>query len=98
VPEFKKIDKCSACERAIIWATTSTGKSMPVDAVPSDNGNVVLFPTVDDGRFVALVLGSLEILHYSGRERFTSHFATCPYAELFRPKRLHKTSKPMGRR
>jgi hypothetical protein len=92
MPELKRIGKCSACERPIIWATTSTGKAMPVDAVPVDHGNVLLFPSVDEGRFVALVLGRLELVHQNGRERYTSHFATCPYAELFRPKKLHKST------
>jgi hypothetical protein len=89
--ELRKIDRCSACEAPIVWASTSTGKSMPVDAAPVPNGNILLFPTVDAGRYVALVLGKVAAVS-ADRERYTSHFATCRYADLFRPRKLHKST------
>jgi hypothetical protein len=84
VPDLRKIEKCSACEAPIVWTETSTGAKMPVDASPSEAGNVALFPTVE-GRWIALVLGKrTHAAPGSSAERYTSHFATCPYAEHFR--------------
>ena len=89
--DLRKIDKCRACSAPIVWATTSAGKSMPVDAEPSPDGNVLLFATVDR-KWIAIVMGKGEAAKSAARERFTSHFANCPSAESFR--RGPKKAKP----
>ena len=81
--DLRKIEKCRACQAAIVWATTSTGKAMPVDAAPSPDGNVLLLPTVDH-KFVAVVVGKEEAEKSAAVERYKSHFATCPSAASFR--------------
>lgn len=81
--DLRKIDKCGACQAPIVWAQTSTGKLMPVDAVPVSDGNVLLLPTVDH-KFVAMVVGKEEAASSAAVERYKSHFATCPSAASYR--------------
>lgn len=76
------MSRCRSCQAEIIWAKTPRGKSIPLDAQPTTDGNVM----VADG--VAHVLApdqlavSLDL--YSPDERFTSHFASCPFASEHR--------------
>lgn len=71
--------RCSSCEAPVTWATTTTGKKMPLDERPVADGTFVYVAgvarraTPDDDR-----------LH---RDRFTSHFATCPDAAAHRKPR-----------
>lgn len=65
---------CRGCGKEIVWATTSTGKNMPLDP------NVTVYSVVPErGRLIAVkptpgVLG----------ERFmVSHFNTCSDADQF---------------
>ncbi len=81
--ELRKIEKCKACEAPIMWAQTSAGKNMPVDAEPVGNGNVVLFPTAAK-KLLAIVMSKTEADAWPGRERYVSHFATCAAAASFR--------------
>lgn len=73
---------CRSCKAAIVWAETVNGKSMPVNAEPVDNGNLVLTPAMDprDPPQVR-TLGRDE---HAPMPRYTSHFATCPQAIAFR--------------
>ncbi len=64
--------KCRSCGAAILWCKTEKGKAMPVDAEPSENGNVML---VGD---VAKYVKPGETL--PGIALHLSHFATCPNA------------------
>lgn len=68
---------CRSCNAEIVWATSATsGKPMPMDLKPDPKGQFVIVSgkarraTAEDDR-----------LH---RERFTSHFATCPQADQHR--------------
>jgi hypothetical protein len=63
---------CRDCGARIIWARTSKGKNMPVNALPSSNGNVRL--TRED-RVLA------EVLPEPGLGLHVSHFVTCPSAD-----------------
>jgi hypothetical protein len=83
VTDLRKIEMCRACQAPIVWATTSAGKNMPVDAEPSDDGNVLLFPTVDH-KVIAIAMGKREATMSKAKERYKSHFATCPSAASFR--------------
>ena len=66
---------CRSCGAAIVWAKTSTGKTIPLDAAPSPRGNMIL-----DEQGVALVVPTL-----SGFGPWMiSHFATCPNAAQHR--------------
>lgn len=71
---------CTSCGAAVVWARWSvSGKWTPVDAIPVSSGNLALeagrvhLYTPDDARLQ--------------RERYTSHFATCPDADEHRAPR-----------
>ena len=71
------------CKAAIIWAVTPRGKSMPVDAEPTEDGNVLL-----TGNVVATVVDPAAPPLGGWPEPLrTSHFATCVAAADWRHKR-----------
>ena len=67
--------RCKSCGAAIIWAKTCGGKSMPVDAAPSADGNLVL---TESAQFIEVSVVS-EVSPFPGRDRHLSHFVTCPH-------------------
>ena len=74
---------CRSCHAPIAWAVTANGKSMPVDAEPAEDGNVVL----EDGVVLrATVLGPLEVpaAHEAGQALHRAHHSTCPDAASWR--------------
>jgi hypothetical protein len=78
--------KCGSCDAPIIWARTLTGRSMPVDAEPSDSGTVLL--ELRQGFVRATVYDAVTALSLAPvRELRTSHFATCPDADKWRKPR-----------
>lgn len=66
-------DTGKACGAPIRWERTPGGKSSPLDAEPSERGNVVL----RGGLAVTMSAGQLEGLT---EPRYLSHFATCAQA------------------
>jgi hypothetical protein len=71
--------KCRSCEAAILWAVTTKGSLMPVDADPHPDGTLVL---IDNH-------GELFVRHPSpmfdaDKPLHRSHFATCPDAKEHR--------------
>lgn len=75
---------CRSCGAAIIWAFTTTGKRMPVDAEPTDGGNVLLHPDAVAGHDpVATVVGKHVQPSIFGDDgpRYVSHFSTCAHAD-----------------
>jgi hypothetical protein len=60
--------RCRSCHKAIVWAKTVTGKSMPLDVEPVEGGNIQLV----DG-----IAHVVELL-------YLSHFATCSSAARHR--------------
>ena len=74
------VSTCKSCKAPIIWRTTTTGKSMPIDASPSERGDIQI--GVVNGEVVAVVLGpeSAAEAREAGRVLYVSHFATCPSA------------------
>lgn len=73
---------CASCKSPIFWAQLPSGKSMPVDAEPVPDGNVLLFHT-SKGSIRAQVLRRGEAAP-TGQPRRTSHFQTCPNANQHR--------------
>lgn len=69
---------CRACGAEILWARTSNDKSIPLDAAPNPDGNVV----VQGGGYAApsaTVLGPLDKLSMPEGSTFhMPHHATCP--------------------
>jgi hypothetical protein len=86
--------RCRSCGASVLWTVTeATGSMMPIDAMPADNGNVVLPGGHRRTRKGALLplsrtLGPLEA--HAAREDeqplYLSHFVTC----LHPPERKHR--------
>ncbi|OZE95129.1 hypothetical protein CH302_19510 [Rhodococcus sp. 15-2388-1-1a] len=77
---------CKGCGYPIIFATTiPAGKTMPVDADPSESGTIVLHGT-DPENIVATVLrkGQIAGARAAGQPLYESHFANCRDAATFR--------------
>lgn len=75
---ISSLKNCSACQARIFFLTMESGKQMPVDAEPSEKGNIWIG---EDG--IGRVVGK-------GDETtvdvplYISHFATCSSAKSFR--------------
>ncbi len=69
---------CRSCHQRITWLKTPSGKAMPVDEDPTEDGNIVI--DVDHGQLVARVFQTAEMAREAAPEepRYVSHFATCP--------------------
>jgi hypothetical protein len=70
---------CKSCGAEVIWALTSTGRPMPIDATPVEGGNLVL-SLLDGKRVVSVVAAGPGLRH-------RPHFATCPDADSWRHNR-----------
>lgn len=83
--------RCRSCGAPIVWARTSRGRRIPLDAAPDpERGNVVL----DGGRALVFAspadarreIGEREAVRAmparseAAPTQHTAHFATCPHA------------------
>jgi len=76
--------RCRSCGASIYWATSdATGRAMIIDAEPVSHGNVLLTLMLATGKLSAQVLGK-DAQVEPGRNRYTSHHATCPNADQHR--------------
>jgi hypothetical protein len=73
-----KINKCFGCGANIFFASTTNGKSIPIDELPCEDGNLVI-QKLDGEAFATMAK-----LMPNARVRYKSHFATCPNAANFR--------------
>lgn len=78
---------CGSCGAAIVWAKTQRGERMPVDAEPSDNGNVLVTGQPPNRRAGVLTRGQAEGARAVGQQLHLSHFVTCPHAGSHRSRR-----------
>jgi len=67
---------CKSCKASIVWAMTTSGSRMPLDAKPVKQGT---FTLLEDGRYLLA-----EIATGDDVDRYQSHFATCPNADRHR--------------
>lgn len=75
--------KCRSCQAAILWVKwPKSGKKMPVDKDPVPNGNVVLTLKQSLNELHAEKFNPG--VHASGRNRYVSHFTTCPQSSEHR--------------
>lgn len=79
-PDGFRLAQCGSCNAPIIWASTVNNRSMPVDAEPSDDGNVEVLH--ENGRVVAHVHTGEPLFAVGVRRK--SHFVTCPNADQHR--------------
>ena len=76
---------CDDCRARIVFVTmTATSKSVPVDPIPVDDGNVSAL-TRPGGRLVGYVISEAHPPRpdYS---RYAAHFGTCPSRQKTAPK------------
>lgn len=72
---------CRSCDAEMRWAiSASSGKPIPLDVAPCDDGNLVV--ETKHGESVARAATPDD--KRLQRERFKSHFATCPQAATWR--------------
>jgi len=77
-------DTCKSCNAPIVWAITPKGKRAPIDAEPSDKGNIRI--QTDAAAPIAHYLSEIELAaaRASGERLHLSHFVTCPQAAQHR--------------
>lgn len=85
-PRVPKPTPCKYCGGLVYWAHTDAGKWMPVDSAVDNR------PTGGDLVLTLKLGGDLLVerwtkAHGFSRNRYTSHFATCPSAEQARRSR-----------
>lgn len=79
------LETCRTCSASIVWCTTESGKSMPVNFEPERGGNLAV-DYRSDGR--APLARVVQPAHAFGRQDLhKSHFVTCPQAGSWRKKR-----------
>ena len=82
-----RVEACRSCGAAAIWAMTTKGRMMLVDAEPSDEGNVLLVERPGQMPQAQVMTkrdqGSLLELE----PLRMAHFATCPNADSWRRNR-----------
>lgn len=83
------VSKCKSCGDAILWAVTVESKRIPIDPVPSPDGNLVIQVALHGTEMEHLRARAFEPLFDQKfeRYRFKSHFATCPNADEHRSKK-----------
>jgi hypothetical protein len=73
--------QCRSCRAPVTWAETEAGRRIPVDAEPSQRGNLVLRERTGLPPLAVVVVGAVADgegpLHLS-------HFVTCPQASQWR--------------
>lgn len=89
---------CTHCPADIVWARTPTGKAMPLDAEPTDNGNVWLLPTPVNAPRLSQPMPGCVVSYRGyfpprGATRHVHHVTTCPRASEWSP----STAKQRGR-
>ena len=76
--------QCRTCGDQILWAVTINQKRVPLNAAPVATGLFVVDATKNPP--LALYARPTD----APGERFSSHFATCPDADLYRKKHLQR--------
>lgn len=74
------MSQCRNCGKAVYWCKTNTGKIMPVDAEPSEDGNIILERNALGQVANVLNLADLATARAQGKRLHKSHFVTCPNA------------------
>ncbi len=78
--------ECRSCKAKIIFAKTSNGNFIPLDAEPSQNGTMA----VVGGLASYVPKDRIEEVTASGVKLYESHFATCPNSKQHRKQKGKK--------
>lgn len=94
---------CRSCGAGILWVISArSGRFMPLDASPHEDGDIIVRPDDAGGKVFGYVLAKGQRGGYIGdtegapipvrpdEPRYRSHFATCPDAAA------HRKPKPAG--
>lgn len=73
---------CRSCGAPIKWAVTTAGRRIPIDAAPSEKGNITLQPGFVGGDPVAII--DLPLFDAARGPKYLTHFASCKDAALWR--------------
>lgn len=79
--------RCRSCGAEIVWATSPTGKAMPLNAKPDPMGNVRVFGPSGARSAVVLAGEKLDAARSHGASLFMPHHATCPDGRAWRKKK-----------
>ena len=74
--------RCRSCGAQIIWIKMKSGKAMPVDAKP-----IPYRESFSSGMKLVTAEGEVVQASYDGNSQnygYTSHFVTCPNADMHR--------------
>lgn len=74
--------RCKSCRAEILWVKAASGKTMPLDAEPAADGNIV-----EDVGGTFRVLSKVERALPATGPRYRSHHSTCPQAQDWRRNR-----------
>lgn len=80
-------ETCRSCRAPVLWADTTGGERMPIDAKPTAAGNVLIHISEEQPpRLIAGVLtrGQVNGARSDGKTLYRSHFASCPHAHEHR--------------
>jgi len=93
--DLPPVTQCRSCSALIRWVVSENGVHMPIDAAPSDNGNLYLYKADVGGRCCAQVMvgRKRDDLRRIGR-LYISHHATCPQGREWRRKREKQGGAP----
>lgn len=82
--DCREPSECRSCKALVLWVVWAhSGKRMPVDVTPHLIGNVVVSYRASANQMIAEVYKPA--LH-PNRNRYMSHFSTCPNATQHRRK------------
>lgn len=78
-------DRCRSCKAPVRWAITATGRLMPLNLEPDDNGEWAIAKADRAGTPRVIYVPPARREDYAG-SLYVPHWATCPYAEQHREK------------
>lgn len=81
------MSRCRSCDAEIFWATSQSGKAMPLNAKPDPFGNVKIYGRPAACSAVVLAGSDLEAARADGVRLFMPHHATCPQGGAWRKKK-----------
>ena len=86
-PATPEIAACGSCEAPIIWAISTAGARSPFDAEPVPEGTFWLTLNAGTNVVRANYVGADDLVEQPDRNRYRTHFATCPNADDHRRRR-----------
>lgn len=73
---------CRSCHAPVMWARGRKGADIILDPDPLPNGNII-FVDGDQTRYLGFETKK-EFPDWETRDRYASHFSTCPEADEWR--------------